>query len=584
MKTLIRTKMIVVFLLLVSSGDVYSQLAPDIIYKEAENSILYVQSYNEDGYPLCYGSAVAVSEDGVVYTNFHVYKGSDSIVFECSGNYYTNPLIIGSDPEKDIIIFKLRGYRGGYIKTGNSDSDYVGENIYAFGNPKGYKKSFTSGIINAFRDKEYDFDSKNIQFSAPISGGSSGGALINSKGELIGITSRSVDLQNAQNINFAVPVNYFKEVKTADENDAGQIKLVSDFCKGYGFYLNSSYIRAEEYFANYTAGYPDDIKGLYYRGLNFGNRGQYDSAILYLKKMTEIEPENINAYIGLGEYSYYKGDTLIALEYYNKAYSINPRDVTLLLKRGTFYDYALHDSKLALEDFSRAIAIKTDYNFVYLYRSKVYLEIGDSVKALKDLYASVSKEDIEWTCMERGNIFTELELYDEAIMDYTRAIKLNPYDDSYYSLRGICYMKNSDFINAINDFNYAIKLNSRNNVTISNLGYAYLDLNEYEDAEKWFKRSLLMFDKSFDTYLGLSMVYYCRNEKTKCLTAFNNAVKLEKKLKKGMNGIKKLEEESYFWLNEDKEIINEICRIAGYYYIEKNENVSPDNANTVSGE
>ncbi|MCC7159280.1 MAG: trypsin-like peptidase domain-containing protein [Ignavibacteria bacterium] len=93
--------------------------------------------------------------------------------------------------------------------------------MYALGNPIGYSKTFTPGIVSAIRKDEKPYE---IQLTAAISPGSSGGALLNINGELIGITSSSVP--KGQNLNFAIPVEKFMQIPIADLNNLEQKELI----------------------------------------------------------------------------------------------------------------------------------------------------------------------------------------------------------------------------------------------------------------------------------------------------------------------------------------------------------------------
>ena len=109
------------------------------------------------------------------------------------------------DPENDLILLAVKDLDTPVIPL-NLDNDipvYLGETVYAVGNPKGYEGTVSDGIISGIRDA-----SKLIQMTAPISRGSSGGPVINSNGKVIGVSilSRS----DGQNLNFAIPSVYIK--------------------------------------------------------------------------------------------------------------------------------------------------------------------------------------------------------------------------------------------------------------------------------------------------------------------------------------------------------------------------------------
>ena len=91
------------------------------------------------------------------------------------------------------------------LSLGNSDTVQVGETVYAVGNPQGLEGTFSQGIVSSIRQVGSD---KVLQITAPISPGSSGGPVLNSKGEVIGVSVAT--FRGGQNLNFAIPSNYLK--------------------------------------------------------------------------------------------------------------------------------------------------------------------------------------------------------------------------------------------------------------------------------------------------------------------------------------------------------------------------------------
>ena len=175
------------------------------IYKNNVQSILYVQTQDSSG------SGVILDEDGTFVTCFHVVANADVIfaqledgsIYKVNGFKYINPLT-------DVALLTLdtkRKFKP--IRIATSTKNEVGDNIYSISNPQGLQFVFSNGIISQ-ASREY------IQFTAPISAGSSGGALLNKNGDLIGIITSQLIPSEAQNINFALTLDYFiAQVKNA---------------------------------------------------------------------------------------------------------------------------------------------------------------------------------------------------------------------------------------------------------------------------------------------------------------------------------------------------------------------------------
>lgn len=158
------------------------------------------------------GSGVIVSaKDGYILTNHHVVDGADEIEIFLKDDRSFQARVIGSDPGTDIAVLQIDSPKGlTEMPLGNSDELRVGDFVLAIGNPFGLQHTVTSGIVSALgrrgiqRDGYEDF----IQTDASINPGNSGGALINLKGELIGINS-AIYSQSGGNIGigFAIPVS-----------------------------------------------------------------------------------------------------------------------------------------------------------------------------------------------------------------------------------------------------------------------------------------------------------------------------------------------------------------------------------------
>lgn len=177
-------------------------------------AVVYIETFLNDGTPLATGSGFIVDKDGIVVTNYHVINGAVSATVKLiDGSTYKVINIIGFDANQDLAVLKINGSNLPTVKLGDSNKISNGEKIVAIGSPKGLENSISEGIIS---NKSRSIDRlKFIQFTAPISAGSSGGALINYNAEIIGITSAT--RKDSQNINLAIPINEYK-ILSKDKN------------------------------------------------------------------------------------------------------------------------------------------------------------------------------------------------------------------------------------------------------------------------------------------------------------------------------------------------------------------------------
>ncbi len=176
-----------------------------------------------------YGSGVIISDDGYIITNNHVIKDADKIVVVLNDKKEYEAKLIGQDPITDIALLKIDGKNLAYVEYGNSDEVALGEWVLAVGNPYNLTSTVTAGIISAkARDLGMNRGQMSLesflQTDAAINPGNSGGALVNAKGELIGINTLIQSPTGAYSgYAFAIPVNIARKVVT-DLKDYGKVQ------------------------------------------------------------------------------------------------------------------------------------------------------------------------------------------------------------------------------------------------------------------------------------------------------------------------------------------------------------------------
>ena len=163
------------------------------------------------------GSGVIISPDGYIITNSHVVKNADKIEITTNSNQTFDAELVGSDDQNDIALLKINSNEVlSYATFGDSDSTQIGEWVLAVGNPFNLNSTVTAGIISA-KSRNLDPSGRTtqsyIQTDAAVNPGNSGGALVNTKGELIGINT-AIQSQTGSYIgySFAVPSNIARKI------------------------------------------------------------------------------------------------------------------------------------------------------------------------------------------------------------------------------------------------------------------------------------------------------------------------------------------------------------------------------------
>ena len=153
------------------------------------------------------GSGFAISEDGLIVTNYHVVQDANTIkVFDLQGKEYTVTQVVAVDRKVDLAILRVNGT---LTPAKLNTTDYeTGDTVYTLGSSAGYTGTFANGVIsNAAVDiPEFNPYVTYVQTSAPISGGNSGGPLIDEQGRVVGVNTLTDEM--GQNLNFAIPSSY----------------------------------------------------------------------------------------------------------------------------------------------------------------------------------------------------------------------------------------------------------------------------------------------------------------------------------------------------------------------------------------
>jgi S1-C subfamily serine protease len=184
-----------------------SQTGSDVARK-AFPSVVMIVMEDANGQPNTIGSGFFVSEN-VVASNFHVIEGSSRGFVKIIGDKtkYDIDGVVGLDEVHDLVLLEIKDSSAPSLSLGESKILAIGEEIYAVGNPQGLEGTFSQGIISSIRQLE---GGSLVQITAPISPGSSGGPVLNTKAEVVGVTVATY--KGGQNLNFAIPSQYLRDL------------------------------------------------------------------------------------------------------------------------------------------------------------------------------------------------------------------------------------------------------------------------------------------------------------------------------------------------------------------------------------
>lgn len=344
----IKSNTILALFLFIFCGTLNSQtLSAEQIYEKVKDAVVVILAYDYSDELAAQGSGVVLNDKGYVVTNYHVLSGNQRLEIMHGEEIIPYVDIIGIDVEKDILILKIDEKKFPAVKIGDAKALKVGQRVYAIGSPMGFENTISEGIISGLRSYE-DLNKNYIQITASISPGSSGGAVLNDKGELIGVSTLTA--KEGQNLNFAIPID-----------DVLSVEIGS--------------YKQDDAFKNFE---------LFRNGLNAAINGEIENAINFFSSFIELYPNNEYAYYNRGVLKMDIGDNKGTIEDYNKAIEINPNFAPAYYNRGAM-KFELGDYIGAIQDYSKVILINQDNAKAYYNRGITKYNLGDISGACLDL-------------------------------------------------------------------------------------------------------------------------------------------------------------------------------------------------------
>lgn len=488
------------------------------INKPALVSIWYYSSgyYSFFGYEsadtiLLNGSGFIFMEDGFIGTNYHVVDGLDSILIKTSNGTFYNAELIITDEKNDIAILRIidsSGTKFPVVKFGNSDDVVVGQNVYAIGSPLGFEYTISDGIVAALRENEkVNFNDpvtympvekvfdKVIQITAAISPGNSGGALFNSKGEIIGITTYSYGFYG--NLNFAVAINTLRNI--ISKVNLYALEQDEEFQKRRQINIYNTNLKMAQ-------NYQSKVYSNWYYTKEKDTMKTIDTFIV---KQDSVNKVNLNK----------------AYSYYYKCIEMRPDSFNVYRELLDLYIY--------VEDFKKAENLYRDIKEKFVSDSlintlssslaQVYSSSKNYSRAL-DFYEKMLKTDSTdvFTYYQIANIHESRKSYGKAIRIYNKLIRMDSNNTSAYVKAGrLYYEKYKDYKKA---YDYLITALEKE---IMNYGSATSDI----DLHFYLGMIAVKEGRKIDAvlaYLDMKNIYtYTPEDNNKKLKLYREIIKMK---------------------------------------------------------
>jgi tetratricopeptide (TPR) repeat protein len=454
----------------------FAQRSLKTLVKETENAVFLVSCFDANNQLISTGSGFFFDRSGLAYTNVHVIKSAHHATIKTIDNKtYNVANVIDYNPTLDIAkIQVLNPNRIAFptIKIASKDSE-KGDEIFTIGNPDGLESSISTGIVSSIR-KVPDYGDC-YQVTASISPGSSGGALLNMNGEVIGITSFGrIDASRLnQNLNFATNINNAKFLTRHLNLSVAKVSeaiLSETFTPSYmqaqlaGDFQSAIKICTDQLSLNPSNGLAYHLRATTYLAAGEMSMAEKDfnSSLLYSKS------PNVRVwdYIGLGKIYRKSGQFPKARDNYLKALEIDSANARVYCNLAILAaDWLGKDNQLVEPSYRRALQLDpTSCSFGYKTMAEKMLEEKQYDKAIPVFKMSIATESDEFFSVNEyynlGTCCYQIRNYDSAIEAFKTCIRLMPSDAQSYHWIGLCYIQLGRKTDACAALNKALEVNN----------------------------------------------------------------------------------------------------------------------------
>ncbi|RPD43414.1 trypsin-like peptidase domain-containing protein [Paracnuella aquatica] len=466
---------IFLLLALTASTFIYGQKNLKALVKENEKSVFLVQCFDEKSQMISTGSGFFIENTGVAFTNVHVIRDAfKARIKTIEGKFYEVEKIIDYNPNLDIAKIKIKAVPGTSfpaVKIAARNAE-KGDDVFAIGNPDGLESTVSSGIISSVRSiTNYG---ECYQITAPISPGSSGGALFNMNGEVIGMTTfGQIDQSRLnQNLNFAVNIKnskYLTNNLNISTEKAYKEIVYEDFIAAYmRADLSGDFERAVEICNLQIKKSPSNWLPYHFRASSFLRSDNYTEAEKDLIKAIQLNPSNRLKdmdYVGLGKI--YRRSRMFekSRDAYLKAIEINNKNATCFCNMSALaYEWLGPENELVEYSYSEALKIDPlSCAFGLKKIGEKLMNKKEYEKAIQFFTLAIESETEGLLSLNeyynRGFCYLELKQYKSAISDFQSCLRLNKTDVGAYIALGITYSEMGDKMQSCISFNKAKEIN-----------------------------------------------------------------------------------------------------------------------------
>jgi len=302
---------------------------------------------------------------------------------------------------------------------------------------------------------------------------------------------------------------------------------------------------------------PQFVEAYYNRAIVFSNLCNYEKAILDYHTVIKLKPDYVAAHNNLGNlymqtlygFAISRADTLaipgttgqeaqngygyrvkVAIQNYSTAIELSPKSGELLFNRGLAYQW-IGENEKAIDDFSQAIRLNAEFIDAYYQRGLLYNLLKDYAKTVTDMTRVIELTQSDLPQRDkpygfRADALSAQGKFEDAIMDYTRAIELDPVDKLNYLQRAEAYAHTGEPEKALTDLSKAISLDSKDATAYYNRGTVWVDLGKHKEAIDDFTQAIIISPTLDFAYNNRGISYEVLGQREKAISDLSQAIAL----------------------------------------------------------
>jgi len=409
------------------------------LFAKASPAVARIEVLDSDFQKQGQGSGFVVSADGMVVTNYHVFRaGRRGLVRFGEEKAYPVVAVLAQDEKKDLAVLKINGAEMPYLEVLPKDQKpVIGARAFAIGTPAGYSNSLSEGLVSGLRDQEHR---SVVQSTAPISSGSSGGPLMDARTRVIGantyVDAGTSPGQVKENLNFAVSSKDIHEILT--KAIAAKAKLTSasggkpldptsmaDLAQAYELIGKDKWLEAATLAQALRKKNPENVQALLLEGLLDVRLNLQDEVMKVYEAVVRLSPFEPEGHIGLGLAFLKKKMWKEAAETLERAVKLRPEDASAQRALGEALQQ-LGRKDEALDTLKEAVRLDDEVAPAWMALGEAYMAnnlFGPAADAFRKA-AHLRPNPMAWARL--GMAAYENGQFEEAIQAAEAAIKMQP--------------------------------------------------------------------------------------------------------------------------------------------------------------